>query len=145
MAAGGSRCVLTQVNRLRTLVSITTPTEGQAPKMTNPVWWEAAVAGRCRHGGHGWDGSQCRQVPVIDRAIAHARREAWRAASGMTTAELRAGVREYRMTVGLPTGEALTQLRMVRTVIAQRVRSTRSRSRAAAQTRQARARNAGAR
>jgi anti-sigma regulatory factor (Ser/Thr protein kinase) len=25
----------------------------------NPEWWEAAVAGRCSHGGHGWDGETC--------------------------------------------------------------------------------------
>jgi serine/threonine-protein kinase RsbW len=25
----------------------------------NPAWWEAAKAGRCSHGGHGWDGETC--------------------------------------------------------------------------------------
>jgi anti-sigma regulatory factor (Ser/Thr protein kinase) len=24
-----------------------------------PAWWEAAKAGRCSHGGHGWDGETC--------------------------------------------------------------------------------------
>jgi hypothetical protein len=25
------------------------------PWRPNPAWWEAAKAGRCSHGGHGWD------------------------------------------------------------------------------------------
>jgi hypothetical protein len=80
------------------------------------------------------------QAPLIDRAIAHARREAYRAAAGMTTAELHACEPAYRSAVPGPVaGEALTQLRMVRTVIAHRARSVRSRSRAAVQFRTARA------
>lgn len=83
-------------------------------------------------------------APLIDRAIAHARREAYYAASAMTTAELLACEPAYRAAVPGPvTGEALTQLRMARTVIAQRTRSTRSRSRAAEQHRSALARRAG--
>jgi hypothetical protein len=71
-------------------------------------------------------------APVIDRAIAHYRRECWRAAARMTTSELRACEPAYRAQVPGPvTGEALVQLRMIRTIVAQRVRSTRSRSRAA--------------
>lgn len=69
------------------------------------------------------------QAPLIDRAIAHARREAYRTAAGMTTAELRACEPAYRAQVPGPvTGEALTQLRMVRTIIAHRTRSPRSRA-----------------
>jgi hypothetical protein len=78
-------------------------------------------------------------VPLIDRALAYARRDAYFAAAAMTSAELQAGVREYQAAVGPATGEALTQLRMIRTVIAMRRRSTRSRSRAAAEFRRARA------
>jgi hypothetical protein len=81
-----------------------------------------------------------REIQVIDRAIAHARREAYRAAAGMTTAELRACEPAYRAATGVTeiTGEALTQLRMVRTIVAHRARSTRSRARAAAQFRASR-------
>ena len=78
-------------------------------------------------------------VPLIDRALAYARRDAYFAAAAMTSAELQAGVREYQAAVGPATGEALTQLRMIRTVIAMRRRSPRSRSRAAAEFRRARA------
>lgn len=79
-------------------------------------------------------------APLVDRAIAHARRGAYYAAAGMTTAELRACEPAYRAAVPGPVaGEALTQLRMVRTILAHRVRSTRSRSRAAVQFRSARA------
>lgn len=79
-------------------------------------------------------------APLIDRAIAHARRDAYRAAAAMTTRELLACEPAYRAAVPGPvTGEALTQLRLVRTVIAHRARSARSRSRAAAQHRSARA------
>jgi hypothetical protein len=79
-------------------------------------------------------------APVIDRAIAHYRRECWRAASGMTTSELRACEPAYRAQVAGPvTGEALVQLRMIRTIVSQRVRSTRARSRAALEFQRTRA------
>jgi hypothetical protein len=79
-------------------------------------------------------------APVIDRAIANYRRECWRAACGMTTSELRACEPAYRAQVAGPvTGEALVQLRMIRTVVSQRVRSTRSRSRAALEFQRSRA------
>jgi hypothetical protein len=29
------------------------------PWRPNPQWWEAAKAGCCSHGGHGWDGETC--------------------------------------------------------------------------------------
>jgi hypothetical protein len=80
------------------------------------------------------------QAPLIDRAIASARRDAYRAAAGMTTRELKTGVHAYQEAVPGPvTGEALVQLRMVRTIVAQRVRSTRSRSRAALEFQRSRA------
>jgi hypothetical protein len=79
-------------------------------------------------------------APVIDRALAHYRRSAYRAAAGMTTSELRACEPAYRAQVAGPvTGEALVQLRMIRTIVAQRVRSTRSRSRAALEFQRSRA------
>jgi hypothetical protein len=63
------------------------------------------------------------------RALACARREAYRAASAMTTADLYASVRRYRAEVPGPvTGEALAQLRMVSTVIAHRGRPLANRS-----------------
>lgn len=77
----------------------------------------------------------------IDRAIASARRDAYRAAVGMTTTEMLAAERDYRVQVPGPvTGEALVQLRMMRAIQAQRVRSTRSRTRAAAEFRRYRQR-----
>jgi hypothetical protein len=80
------------------------------------------------------------KAPLIDRAIASARRDAYRAAAGMTSRELKAGVQAYRDAVPGPvTGEALVQLRMIRTVVSQRVRSTRSRSRAALEFQRSRA------
>lgn len=30
----------------------------------NPRWWEAAIAGTCSHGGHGWDGDTCDDAPA---------------------------------------------------------------------------------
>jgi hypothetical protein len=75
------------------------------------------------------------------KALASARREAFRAASGMSTAELRMCEPDYRRATGAGFdlgGEALTQLRMIRTILRHRTRSTRSRSRAAQQYRAAR-------
>ena len=78
---------------------------------------------------------------LVGKALAHARREAYYTAAGMTQYDLRNCEPSYRAAMPGPvTGEALTQLRMVRTILAQRTRSTRSRSRAAAQFRAARAR-----
>lgn len=63
------------------------------------------------------------------KAVAHARREAYNTARGMTTAELYACEPAYRAAVPGPvTGEALTQLRMVRTIIRQRRRSLANRA-----------------
>lgn len=71
-------------------------------------------------------------APLIDRAIAHARRSAYFTAASMTTAELRACEPAYRAAVPGPvTGEARTQLRMVRTIVRHRIASPRSRSLAA--------------
>lgn len=82
-----------------------------------------------------------RSYRLACKAVAHARRDAYRTAVGMTTAELRACEPDYRAQVPGPvTGEALTQLRMVRTILAHRVRSPRSRSRAAGQFRASRGR-----
>jgi hypothetical protein len=63
------------------------------------------------------------RAPLIDRAIASARRDAYRAAAGMTTPDLTAGVRGYYAATGdFPaTGEARTQLRMIRTIIRWRI------------------------
>jgi hypothetical protein len=73
------------------------------------------------------------------KAVAYARREAYRAAASMTTPELAKLGPAYRAEVPGPvTGEALTQLRMVETIVKQRTRSPRSRSRAARQHRDAR-------
>jgi hypothetical protein len=62
------------------------------------------------------------QAPLIDRAVAHARREAYYAAAAMTTAELRACKPAYLAATGVSevTGEALTQLRTVSSELARR-------------------------
>ena len=60
------------------------------------------------------------------RALAHARREAYYQAAAMTTAQLRTCEPDYRRATGAGFdlgGEALVQLRMVRTVMAHRTRS----------------------
>ena len=55
------------------------------------------------------------------RALAYARRESYRAADGMSSAELRECEPAYRALVPGPvTGEALTQLRTVNAVLARR-------------------------
>jgi hypothetical protein len=73
------------------------------------------------------------------RALASARRDAYRAASAMTDADLRECEPAYRALVPGPvSGEALLQLRMVRAILARRAQSPRSRSREAARYRAAR-------
>jgi hypothetical protein len=37
----------------------------------NPAWWEAAKAGRCSHGGHGWDGEACDDASRLTWAEMH--------------------------------------------------------------------------
>jgi len=32
--------------------------------VSNPDWWERAIAGECSHGGHGWDGDTCDEGPA---------------------------------------------------------------------------------
>jgi hypothetical protein len=77
------------------------------------------------------------------KAVAWARREAYYAAASMTTPELRKLAPAYRAEVPGPVaGEALAQLRMVKTVVKQRTRSPRSRARAASQRSSALARRA---
>jgi hypothetical protein len=71
-----------------------------------------------------------RSYRLACKALAHARGKAYATAAAMTTPELRACATDYAVNYGRATGEALTQLRMVRTIIAHRTRSTRSRSRA---------------
>jgi hypothetical protein len=71
--------------------------------------------------------------------LASARREAYHAAAAMTTAELRACATDYAVSYGRATGEALTQLRMVKTIIRHRARSPRGRTRAGGQRDSARA------
>jgi uroporphyrinogen-III synthase len=62
-----------------------------------------------------------RSYRLACKAVAHARRETYRVASAATTPQLRAWERAYRAAAPGPvTGEALTQLRMMRTIVARR-------------------------
>lgn len=65
-----------------------------------------------------------RSYRLACKAVAHARREAYRTAVAMTTPELRDCIAWYISAAGQPTGEALTQERMVRAIIAQRTVSS---------------------
>ena len=78
------------------------------------------------------------------KAVAFGRRQAYYVAAAMTTAELRAVAPAYRASLAGATAapEALTQLRMVETIVRHRTRSPRSRSRAAMQRNSALARRA---
>jgi uncharacterized protein len=76
-----------------------------------------------------------RSYRLACKGLAHARREAYAAAASMTTAELRKCATDYAVNYGRATGEALTQLRMIRTIIVQRTRSLADR---AARTRKGR-------
>lgn len=81
-----------------------------------------------------------RSYRLACKAVAYARREAYYTATAMTTADLRKCASEYVAEFGRPTDEALTQLRMVRTIIRLRTCSPRTRHRMAQQFNRARAR-----
>jgi hypothetical protein len=61
-----------------------------------------------------------REIKPIDRAIATARREQYVRAYGTPSAEMRDGIRRYRLEFGPVEGEALVCVRMMRNVRARR-------------------------
>lgn len=73
--------------------------------------------------------STAREIQTIDYAIASMRRQAYRQASRMASADLQACVTDYVAACGQPGphDEAMIQLRIIRAVLARRERAARER------------------